>query len=41
VGGVPDAGHGLAEIGPEHPEYGKWLAVAEDGGDPQPEENRK
>jgi hypothetical protein len=23
---------GLAEIGPEHPEYGKWLAVAEDGG---------
>jgi transposase len=29
---------GLAEIGPEHPEYGKWLVVAEDGEDPRPVE---
>jgi hypothetical protein len=28
---------GLAEIGPEHPEYGKWLVVAEDGEDSRPQ----
>jgi hypothetical protein len=30
-----DGGTGLAEIGPEHPEYGRWLAFAEDGEDPR------
>jgi hypothetical protein len=35
-----DGGDGLAEIGPGHPEYGKWLAVAEDGEDPRPRGNR-
>jgi hypothetical protein len=29
---------GVAEIGPEHPEYGKWLAVAEDEEGPRPVE---
>jgi hypothetical protein len=29
---------GLAEIGLEHPDYGKWLAVAEDGEDLRPRE---
>jgi hypothetical protein len=32
----PDSGTGLAEISPEHPEYGRWLAVAEHGEDPRP-----
>jgi hypothetical protein len=31
-----DGSAGLAEIGPEHPDYGRWLAVAEDGEDPRP-----
>jgi hypothetical protein len=34
----PDSGTDLAEIEPEHLEYGKWLAVAEDGEDPRPRE---
>ena len=33
-----DAGDGLHEIGPDHPEYGRWLALAEDGEDPRPTE---
>ncbi len=31
-GGAPD----LVEIGPGHPGYARWLAVAEDGDDPRP-----
>ena len=31
-------GQGLAETGPEHPDYGKWLIFAEDGEDPRPRE---
>jgi len=31
-----DAGDRMHEIGPDHPEYGKWLAFAEDGEDPKP-----
>jgi hypothetical protein len=34
----PDRGDGLAEIGPEHPEYDRWLTFAEDGEDPRPRE---
>ena len=32
----PVEGFGLAEAGPDHEDYGKWLALAEDGEDPQP-----
>jgi hypothetical protein len=32
----PDDGPGVVEIGPEHPEFGKWLAAAEPGEDPRP-----
>ena len=31
-----NAGDRLHEIGPDRPEYGKWLAFAEDGEDPRP-----
>jgi hypothetical protein len=34
----PDRGEGLAELGPEHPEYHRRLALAEDGVDPRPRE---
>ncbi len=30
----PDDGPGLAEIGPGHPEYGRWPASSEEGEDP-------
>jgi hypothetical protein len=33
-----DGSDELTEIGPDHPEYGKWLAVAEDGEDPRSKE---
>ena len=29
---------GLAGVGPDHREYGRWLAVAEDGEDRRPEQ---
>jgi hypothetical protein len=31
-----DAGDRLREIGPDHAEYGRWLAFAEAGEDPRP-----
>jgi hypothetical protein len=34
----PTDGFGLREIGPEHPEYGRYLAFAEPGEDPRPRE---
>jgi hypothetical protein len=34
----PDDGSGLTEIGPEHPEYGRWFPFAEEGEDPRPSE---
>ena len=36
----PGEGFGLAEIGPDHPDYGKWLIFAEDGEDPRPREGK-
>jgi hypothetical protein len=33
-----DRGDGLAELGPEHPEYDRWLALPDDGEDPRPQE---
>jgi hypothetical protein len=35
------AGPDLAEIGPEHPEYGTWLAFAQPGEDPRPFKDRR
>jgi hypothetical protein len=32
----PDEGAGLREIGPDHPDYSRWLALAEPGEDPRP-----
>jgi hypothetical protein len=34
----PADGFGLREIGPENPEYGRYLAFAEPGGDLRPRE---
>jgi hypothetical protein len=34
----PDNGLGLAEIAPEHPEYGRWYPFAKGGEDPRPRE---
>jgi len=35
-GDEPDAGVRVREIGPDHPEYGRWLDFAEAGEDPRP-----
>jgi hypothetical protein len=32
----PDAGASLREIGADHPDYSRWLALAEPGEDPRP-----
>jgi hypothetical protein len=32
----PEDGFALAEIGKDHPDYGRWLAVSEPGEDPRP-----
>jgi hypothetical protein len=32
----PAEGSRLVEVRPDHPQYGKWLALAEDGKDPRP-----
>jgi hypothetical protein len=29
-------GPDVLEIGPDHPDYGRWLSVAEGGADPRP-----
>jgi hypothetical protein len=29
-------GPDVLEIGPDHPDYGRWLSVAEPGEDPRP-----
>jgi hypothetical protein len=34
----PADGFRLRELGPEHPEYGRYLAFAEPGEDPRPRE---
>jgi hypothetical protein len=34
----PADGFGLRELGPEHPEYGRYLTFAEPGEDPRPRE---
>jgi hypothetical protein len=31
----PEDGFALQEMGPEHPNYGSWLAVAEPGEEPR------
>jgi hypothetical protein len=31
----PEAGDGVAEVGPEHPRYGDLLPYAQDGEDPR------
>jgi hypothetical protein len=31
----PEDGFALEEIGPEHPDYGMWMAVSEPGKDPR------
>jgi hypothetical protein len=36
----PDGGFGLPKLGPEHPEYGRYLVFAEPGQDPGPRERR-
>lgn len=35
-GDDPDAGIRVREIGPDHPEYARWLDFAEAGEDPRP-----
>ena len=37
----PSDSDGLAEIGPDHPGYGKWLPLVEDGEDPRPRRTRR
>jgi hypothetical protein len=34
-GADPEDGIALREIGPDHPDYGRWLADAESGEDPR------
>jgi hypothetical protein len=36
----PGDGFGLREVGPEHPDYGRYLAFAAPGEDPRPREER-
>jgi hypothetical protein len=36
-----DAGEGLREIGPDHPDYGHWLALAQPGEDPRKFKDRR
>jgi len=31
----PDRDFDVAEIGPDHPDYGRWLAVSEEGESPR------